>query len=212
MDLENMRNEYSKGGLKRENLNDDPFLQFDHWFSEAKEAGLNEPNAMSLSTVNSKGQPSLRTVLLKHFDHKGFVFYTNYNSRKAKEIQENPNVAILFPWLGLERQVKICGKATKTSLSESVKYFASRPRNSQIGAWVSEQSKMIESRMFLQMKFEELKYKFKEGKIPLPDFWGGFRVKPHRIEFWQGRENRLHDRFEYILDNNDYWTIKRLAP
>ena len=211
MDLAEMRNEYTRSGLIKEELEDNPFLQFEMWFKQAKEANLHEINAMTLTTVAENGQPFARTVLLKYFDQRGLVFFTNYESRKAKHIAQNPRVSLLFPWLELERQVHITGKAEKISTAESLKYFLSRPKGSQIGAWVSNQSSVITSRQLLMAKFEELKQKFKDQEVPIPSFWGGFRVKPDSIEFWQGRQYRLHDRFLYALENGD-WEIKRLAP
>ena len=154
----------------------------------------------------------LRTVLLKLFDENGFVFFTNYKSRKADQIAENPNVATLFNWVALERQVSIIGVAEKIDTSESLKYFLSRPRGSQLGAWVSDQKSVLSSRKILEMKLDEIKRKFAKGKIPLPDFWGGYRIKPDSFEFWQGRPNRLHDRFLYSKSDNESWCIERLAP
>jgi pyridoxamine 5'-phosphate oxidase len=155
--------------------------------------------------------PSVRTVLLKAFDHRGFVFYTNYGSRKAREIEANPQAAMLFHWLEFDRQVKIQGHVSRVSLAESLRYFSTRPRGSRIGAWCSQQSSPIGSRMMLEQAFESMKRRFGEGEIPLPEFWGGYRLDPVRIEFWQGRENRLHDRFEYRREG-DEWRIQRLAP
>ncbi|WP_369602341.1 pyridoxamine 5'-phosphate oxidase [Hahella sp. SMD15-11] len=211
MDIGDLRREYMSRGLDREDLNDDPILQFESWFREAMDSGMDDPNAMSLATCGADGQPSVRTVLLKFFDARGFVFYTNYESRKARQLDENPRAALLFPWLPLNRQVKIEGEVEKVSSSESLRYFSSRPRGSQLGAWVSQQSHVISSRQFLEMKLDEMRRKFGEGKIPLPSFWGGYRVKPTLIEFWQGRESRLHDRFQYRLEGGQ-WVIERLAP
>lgn len=211
MDLSDLRKDYTQTGLSRENLLDSPFEQFNSWFNQAQEAKLDEPNAMSIATVSADGAPSSRTVLLKIFDEKGFVFFTNYHSQKAQEIAHNPNVALLFPWLPLERQVRISGQVEKISTKESFAYFTSRPHGSQLGAWISPQSQVIESRDFLKMKLAEMKAKFSSGKIPLPNAWGGYRVKPSKFEFWQGRSNRLHDRFLYELVNNQ-WQINRLAP
>ena len=211
MDIGDMRRDFESEGLDREHLNDDPVAQFQAWFDDARNAGILEPNAMSLATTGSDQMPDLRTVLLKYFDSQGFVFYTNYGSRKARELDENPRAALLFPWIGLNRQVRIQGKVEKVSKAESLRYFASRPRGSQLGAWVSEQSKAITSRGLLEQKVAEMKRKFSSGEIPLPSFWGGYRVVPERIEFWQGRPSRLHDRFEYVREP-DGWTIQRLQP
>ncbi|MCF6287652.1 MAG: pyridoxamine 5'-phosphate oxidase [Proteobacteria bacterium] len=211
MDLTNIRNEYIKYGLNREDLMTCPYLQFDVWFKQAQAAQLNEVNAMSIATVAKLGVPSLRTVLLKIFDQQGFVFFTNYNSQKAQDIEHNPNVALLFPWLSLERQVRVTGTAHKISKKESFSYFASRPTGSQLGAWISPQSKVVESRDFLKQKYAEAKARFADGKIPLPSAWGGYRVVADKFEFWQGRSSRLHDRFVYEKAGNN-WLIKRLAP
>ncbi|MGB1270693.1 MAG: pyridoxamine 5'-phosphate oxidase, partial [Endozoicomonas sp.] len=204
--------EYTRAGLDRESLAPDPFRQFELWFKQAREAELPEPNAMSLATASTSGAPSLRTVLLKYFDNKGFVFFTNYSSHKARDITENPAVALMFPWITLERQVIVRGRAEKVSSAESLRYFSSRPQGSQLGAWVSHQSSVISDRKLLEMKLDEIKRKFKAGKIPLPDFWGGYRVVPEKVEFWQGRPSRLHDRFLYTLDGAAQWQIDRLSP
>ncbi len=211
MNLFAMRNEYMMQGLHRKDLHPSPIKQFELWFNQALQAQLIEPNAMSLATVGNEGLPSIRSVLLKSYDEEGFIFFSNYNSKKAQHIDQNPNVALHFAWLGLERQVKIEGIATKISKSASLKYFLARPKGSQIGAWVSHQSQIISSRSLLEAKFEEMKRKFVEGKIPFPDFWGGYIVKPLTMEFWQGGKDRLHDRFEYRLNQN-HWEIHRLAP
>ena len=211
MDLTFIRQEYEDKGLDKEDLNADPFLQFESWLEKAKEKE-SIPTAMSLSTVNNNGEPTLRTVLLKLFDKNGFVFFTNYKSRKADHIEENRNVAALFNWMALERQVSINGVAEKIESKESIKYFMSRPRGSQLGAWVSDQSSVLSSRKILEMKLEEMKRKFSDREIPLPDFWGGYRIKPKTFEFWQGRPNRLHDRFKYLKQGNDSWIIDRIAP
>lgn len=211
MDIGDMRRDFESDGIDRDDLNPDPVQQFEHWFNDARTAGILEPNAMSLATSDRDGRPDLRTVLLKYFDDQGFVFYTNYGSRKAVELADNPNAALLFPWLGLNRQVIVQGSVEKVSNAESLRYFASRPRGSQIGAWVSEQSQVITSRGLLEQKVAEIKRKFGAGEVPLPSFWGGYRVTPRRIEFWQGRPSRLHDRFEY-LRQDEGWMIQRLQP
>ena len=212
MDLTSLRAKYTTKGLDIKDLNQDPFMQFETWFNEAINAKLTEPNAFSLATVGSDMMPSIRTVLLKIFDEKGFVFFTNYKSTKAKQIEENPKAAALFAWLDLERQVKIEGSIEKISSTESLKYFLSRPKGSQIGAWVSHQSEVITSRSLLEQKFDEIKKKFLKGEVPFASFWGGYAIKPIRIEFWQGGQDRLHDRFLYELQKDNTWTISRLAP
>jgi len=213
LDLAELRQRYLKGGLDEDNTAENPFKQFEIWFKQAQEADLLEPNAMSLSTVDAQGQPSLRTVLLKQFDTDGFVFFTNYQSEKSKQIMQNPRVALLFPWLALERQVKVLGKAEKISLAQSMKYFASRPKGSQIGAWVSQQSQVVSSKQVLLSQFEKMKQKFQSGEVPFPDFWGGYRVVPHQIEIWQGGDNRLHDRICYDRKaGENRWLKQRLAP
>ncbi len=212
MDIHALREEYKKGQLRRKDLQDDPFKQFETWFQQACNADLLEPNAMTLSTVSEQGQPFMRTVLLKYFDVNGFVFFTNYESRKAQQIGSNPHVSILFTWLPLQRQVHITGNAEKVTTAESWEYFTSRPRGSQLGAWTSQQSSVISSRQLLLMQFEQIKHKFLDGEIPLPDFWGGYRVVPNSFEFWQGCPNRLHDRFLYTIQEDQSWQIQRLAP
>jgi pyridoxamine 5'-phosphate oxidase len=210
-EIANLRRNYSLKELTESIVDPNPYIQFSHWFNEVLKSDLKEPNAMILSTASSKGIPSVRTVLLKKFDEEGFVFFTNYTSHKAKDLNENPNAEILFLWLELERQVRISGKVEKVSSEESEEYFHSRPTNSQVGAWASKQSSVIPNREFLQEKFTEYAEKYKDGKIPLPPFWGGFRVKPLEFEFWQGRESRLHDRICYQR-KKDKWEIVRLSP
>jgi len=211
-DLAQMRSDYQAAALHREDLDPDPIRQFALWFDQACRADLPEPNAISLATVSAAGQPSLRTVLLKSYDSRGFVFFTNYQSRKSREIAENPKVALLFTWLALARQVSITGVAERISTAESLRYFLTRPRGSQMAAWISNQSNVISSRSMLDMQLEQMKQKFADGQVPLPSFWGGYLVHLHTIEFWQGRPNRLHDRFVYIRRSVDTWTIDRLAP
>jgi pyridoxamine 5'-phosphate oxidase len=212
MDIKGLRKEYANPVLTREMLDPDPYRQFERWFEQTCTAGLSEPNAMTLATVGADGQPTLRTVLLKLFDHDGFVFYTNYGSRKARQIAENSRVALLFPWVKLARQVAVTGVAEKVSLAESARYFASRPHESQLGAWISQHSTVIGSRQLLMNELEKIKARFKKGEVPLPDFWGGYRVRPTSIEFWQGQTSRLHDRFLYTRQADAGWTIERLAP
>ncbi len=212
MDLSDFRKEYSAKGLQRQDLGDDPIQLFERWFQQATELNIPEPNAMILSTLAPDGFPSQRTVLLKAFDQKGFTFFTNYQSRKAQHIESNPKVCVLFTWITLERQIIIQGVAEKISTAESLKYFITRPRESQIGAWVSNQSEVITSKKILLQKFEEIKSKFQDGEIPLPSFWGGYRVVPQTIEFWQGGPGRIHDRFLFTRTADASWQIDRLAP
>lgn len=212
MNLEDLRRNYAARSLDRDDLDANPFRQFDRWMREAIETQLLEPNAMSLATAGADGQPTVRTVLLKGFDERGLVFYTNYESHKARDIAANARVALLFPWLALERQVSVTGLAEKISATESLKYFLSRPRDSQIGAWASRQSSVITTRSLLEQKFAEMKAKFAAGEIPLPTNWGGYRVTPQTFEFWQGRPSRLHDRFVYRRQADDSWAIERLMP
>jgi pyridoxamine 5'-phosphate oxidase len=214
-DPSTLRQSYMADGLDRDDLDPDPIGQFQAWYQQAIDARLPEPNAMSIATVDADGQPSLRTVLLKLFDADGFVFFTNYESRKARQIDANDRVALLFPWVALARQVKILGRAARIPTSESLKYFLTRPRGSRVGAWASPQSQVITSRSLLEQKVAEVKRRFGDGDVPLPDFWGGYRVVPASIEFWQGRESRLHDRFRYTrtpTEAGDGWRIERLAP
>jgi len=211
-DISTLRKEYSRAGLSRKDMLSLPLEQFRIWFQQAKDAEICEPNAMVLSTVDSGHKPSQRMVLLKAFDEKGLVFFTNYSSRKAQHLDKLPYASMLFPWVSLERQLIVEGECEKISTAESFRYFSSRPWGSRLGAWVSDQSRVIGSRKVLEMKLQQMKQKFKEGEIPLPDFWGGFRLKPSRYEFWQGRENRLHDRFEYLSTDNGDWEIRRLSP
>lgn len=212
MNLQDLRRNYASRSLDQADLNASPFAQFDLWMREAIETEVLEPNAMSLATADASGRPNLRTVLLKGFDERGFVFYTNYESAKAHDLAVNNRVALLFPWLPLERQVVVTGTAAKISVAESLKYFLSRPRDSQIGAWASRQSSVITTRSLLEQKFAEMRAKFAQGEIPLPTNWGGYRVTPATFEFWQGRPNRLHDRFMYTKSQEGSWSIERLMP
>lgn len=212
IDVSNLRRSYTQGGLSEQDLTDDPMDLFEKWLQEAIDSKLYDPNAMVVSTADTQGQPYSRMVLLKNYDRSSLVFYTNFGSRKARQLDANPKVSLLFPWFYLERQVIFLGQADKLSAVEALKYFRSRPRDSQIGAWASEQSTMISARSVLESKFLEIKGKFMNKEIPLPSFWGGFRVTFESVEFWQGRENRLHDRFIYIRDASGAWKAERLAP
>jgi len=211
MDVSELRRSATGPTLERKDLDDDPYRQFETWFGEACESDSLDPNAMSVATVDKHGRPASRTVLLKYFDERGFVFFTNLSSAKARQMESNENVALLFFWPALGRQVRIAGAAGQIPKKETLRYFMTRPRGSQIGAWVSAQSSVISSRTLLEAKFDEMKRKFAEGEVPLPSFWGGYRVVPRSIEFWQGRTNRLHDRFLFFL-SDDAWTTERLAP
>ena len=212
MNVSGLRRSATGFALDRVDLSDNPIVQFEDWFRYACETVPMDPNALSIATVDDQNRPSSRTVLLKYFDDRGFVFFTNYESDKAVHIDANPNVALLFFWSDAARQVKIRGRAERISAKETLKYFMSRPRGSQIGAWVSAQSSVISSRSLLEIKFQEMKQKFRKKEIPLPSFWGGYRVVPEEIEFWQGRRNRLHDRFQYTKQDDGSWAIARLAP
>jgi pyridoxamine 5'-phosphate oxidase len=212
MNLADLRSDYRRGTLEREDLDADPITQFHVWMKAACESGMIEPTAMSLATVASDGCPLLRTVLLKGIDARGFVFFTNHESRKARHLAHNPHASLLFPWLALERQVIVTGRTEKLSVAESLRYFLTRPRDSQLSAWASAQSSIIASRKMLEMEWAQIKTKFGEGEIPLPSFWGGYCVQPRTIEFWQGRPGRLHDRFEYTRQPDDSWRLDRLAP
>ena len=207
-----MRQSYADEGLLRDSLPGEPFALFERWFTQYVALDIFEPNAMVVATASKQAAPSQRTVLMKAYDRDGFVFYTNYGSRKSQQIQENDQVSLIFPWIPLHRQVIVEGTASKVSTAESLKYFLSRPRGSQLGAWSSSQSSVISARSVLESKLAEMKNKFKESDVSLPSFWGGYRIKPHRIEFWQGRSHRLHDRFLYTLNDNNDWAIRRLSP
>lgn len=211
LDLQEMRREYKRDALDEQSVHKSPFLQFEKWFEDAKNAQVMEPNTMILATSSKESIPNIRAVLLKIFDTRGFVFFTNYQSDKAKEIEQNPQVAAEFLWLDLERQVRVIGQCEKISYAESLGYFLKRSRGSQLGAWVSQQSRVISSRKLLSMQVEKMKEKFANKEIPLPDFWGGYRIVPQKIEFWQGRESRLHDRILYTKRAQE-WEITRLAP
>lgn len=209
--LADLRKDYSLAGLTEKDLARDPFRQFEKWFQEAEAAKIAEPNAMTLCTTTRDGRPSARTVLLKGLDGRGFVFFSNYESRKGRELHENPLATLVFPWLALERQVIVEGAVTKVPREESEAYFHSRPRASQLGAWVSQQSSIISSRTLLEDSMKALEQKYAGREVPLPPHWGGWRLAPELVEFWQGRRNRLHDRLRYRRDK-DTWAIERLAP
>lgn len=210
--ISDIRREYTLGGLHRDELPEHPMALFETWLEQIRDAEvLTDPTAMSVATVDETGQPFQRIVLLKRFDNDGFVFFTNLASRKAEQIAHNAKVSLLFPWHALERQVAVTGVAEPLSTAEVLKYFITRPKESQIAAWVSKQSSKISARQALESKFAEMKAKFSQGEVPLPKFWGGYLVRPSSIEFWQGGEHRLHDRFLYTKEDNS-WQIDRLAP
>lgn len=211
-DLAAMREHYSHEGLAETDVAADPVTQFTHWFQEAGLAGVAEPNAMVLSTADAAGRPSSRTVLLKGYDHRGFVFFTNYGSRKGAELGANPYAALLFPWITLARQVIVQGSVERVGRDETAAYFRTRPHGSQLGAWASEQSSPVAGREVLEQRYAELERRYPEGEgVPVPPFWGGYRVVPQSVEFWQGRANRLHDRLRYVAGEGG-WRVDRLCP
>jgi pyridoxamine 5'-phosphate oxidase len=212
MDIDSIRRDYLQGGLHRKDLKVCPIEQFQSWLQQAVAANLHDPTAMTVATVDEHCQPSQRIVLLKDVSAEGFVFYTNFGSRKAQELSQNNRISLHFPWHSLERQVKICGVAEKVSSTQAAKYFLSRPEESQLAAWASHQSHPISTRELLMQQFSRMKEKFSTGQIPLPDFWGGYCVVPQQIEFWQGGGNRLHDRFVYNKQPTGQWGVERLAP
>jgi pyridoxamine 5'-phosphate oxidase len=212
MNLAELRREYTLAGLTEADLAADPIEQFEKWFRQAHDAGIIEPNAMVLATATKRGAPSTRVVLLKAIDQRGFTFFTNYESRKAHELAENPRCSLTFPWVALERQIVINGTVAKASRAEALEYFKLRPRGSRLGAWVSTQSTVIPNREFLEQKLREVESKYPDEDVPLPSYWGGYVVTPEEIEFWQGRPNRLHDRLRYVRQSNGPWRIERLSP
>ncbi len=209
--IADLRKDYTLEELNETQVDSNPFVQFQRWFDQAVAAQLPEPNAMTVATATKAGIPSARIVLLKGFDDRGFVFYTNYHSHKAQELMDNPHAAIVFLWAELERQIRIVGNVEKIAAEESDAYFYSRPIASRLGAWASEQSQVIASRDVLEHRLNELKTQYETQEIPRPPHWGGFRVKPIEIEFWQGRSSRLHDRLRYRLQNGE-WMRDRLSP
>lgn len=212
MAISDMRRQYSMGSLTEKDLTEDPVDLFRRWLDDAISADIPDPTAMTVATVNSHGQPSQRIVLLKEVSAEGFTFFTNLGSRKAKEITDNPNVSLHFPWFFMERQVRINGTAHKLSTRENAEYFFSRPKDSQLAAYASRQSQPLSSKQLLLTQFNQLKEKFADKKLPIPDFWGGFRIEPSQIEFWQGGQDRLHDRFEYTRHSENGWQAQRLMP
>ena len=210
--IQNLRKDYSSESLSEEDVLENPYLQFEKWFKEALNAEISEPNAMTIATASKEGIPSARIVLLKEFTLDGFVFYTNYNSQKGKELESNPYASLVFFWVDLERQIRIEGVVEKVSEEESSSYFYSRPKGSQLGALTSPQSQTIPNRKFLEDKLVELEEEYLVKDIPKPEHWGGYRVIPNRIEFWQGRSSRLHDRIVYIQSKDNTWKFERLAP
>ena len=212
MSLADLRKDYSLAGLTEKDLARDPFRQFDKWFQEAGAAKIAEPNAMTLATVGRDGRPSARTVLLKGVDGRGFVFYTNYESHKGRDLEVNPRAALVFPWVAQERQVLIEGAVTKVTREESEAYFHSRPLPSQLGAWASAQSTIVSGRAVMEDSLKALEKKYAGQTVPLPPHWGGYRLNPETVEFWQGRRSRLHDRLRYRREKDGSWTVERLAP
>lgn len=210
--IADLRIDYTLAGLDESELDGDPVQQFDRWLTEAIKAGVHEPTAMTLATAAKDGQPHARIVLLKHFDEQGLCFFTNYDSAKGREMAANHHAALCFHWVQLERQVRLIGTITKTTAAESDDYFKRRPRGSQLGAWVSQQSQAIASRKLLEESLKEIEVRFEGKEVTRPPHWGGYRLKPATIEFWQGRQNRLHDRLLYTRQANGAWTISRLAP
>jgi len=212
MDLQALRRDYTRGGLRREYLDADPIKQFTLWLDQAVAAEITDPTAMIVATADRDCHITQRIVLLKGFDASGFVFYTNYESRKARDIAVNSRVSLHFPWHVLDRQVIVSGVAEKVSLEQSHAYFLSRPRESQLAAWTSAQSRPVGSRAALDEQYNVIQRKFEGREIPLPEFWGGFRVRPSQVEFWQGGKNRLHDRFVYSMEKGGQWQLQRLSP
>lgn len=212
MSLAHLRREYTQAGLTEDQLHPDPLQQFQKWFADAQRAEIAEPNAMVLATVDASGQPSTRVVLLKNLDARGFSFFTNYESRKGRELTANPKASLLFPWIQLERQVEVSGRVSRLSREESEAYFKLRPRGSRLSTWASRQSQVIPGRAELEARFHEIELRYPDENVPLPPSWGGFVLAPNEIEFWQGRQSRLHDRLRYQRHPDGTWKIQRLSP
>lgn len=212
VDIAALRHDYAAHGLRRADLDPDPMKQFGKWFGDAAAAQIRDVNAMSLGTVDNDGRPDVRIVLLKAISDRGFVFFTNYQSTKGRQLDAHPHAALTFFWVQLERQIRIRGKVEKTSREESEEYFQSRPLGSRLGAWTSAQSEVIANRDALEARLSEVTTQYEGAEVPLPTHWGGYRVRPETIEFWQGRPNRLHDRFRYSRQSDDHWLIERLSP
>jgi pyridoxamine 5'-phosphate oxidase len=207
-----LRREYARARLDESDVSHDPMVEFARWFAEAQEARVLEPNAMTLATADADGAPAARIVLLKGFDERGLVFFTDYRSRKGAELEANPRAALVFYWGELERQIRISGRVIRTSAEESETYFRSRPLGSRLGAWVSHQSRVIPSREVLEQDLRDVEARFGDGEVPLPEHWGGYRLEPATVEFWQGRPSRLHDRIRYRRQPSGRWLIERLSP
>ena len=212
MSIADIRREYARARLDETHVSPDPVVEFDRWFTQAREAKVSEPNAMTLATATREGAPSARIVLLKGYDERGFVFFTDYRSRKGTELEQNPQASLVFFWPELERQVRITGTVERTSAQESEAYFRTRPRGSRLGAWVSHQSRVIPSRAQLESGLRQVKERFPTDDVPLPPYWGGYRLRPQEVEFWQGREDRLHDRIRYLQKKGGGWQLERLSP
>ena len=212
MSIDEIRERYSQAGLSETTLNPDPILQFEQWLQEAAAAGVFEPGAACLATASRKGEPSARMVLLKGVEERGFIFFTNYGSPKARELAENPQASLVVAWVELARQVRISGSVERISREQSARYFETRPAGSRLSAWASHQSEVIDSRQVLEERMQRLRTRFGDGEIPLPPFWGGYCLSPTRIEFWQGRPDRLNDRLRYRRQAEAQWVLERLAP
>jgi len=210
--IADLRREYARARLDERDVSHDPIVEFARWFAQAQEVQVRDANAMTLATATADGAPSARIVLLKAFDERGFVFFTDYRSRKGAELEANPRAALVFYWGELERQVRISGEVTPTSAEDSERYFRSRPLGSRLGAWASHQSQVIAGRAALEADLREIEARYGDGDVPLPPYWGGYRVLPDAIEFWQGRESRLHDRIRYLREGERTWRVERLSP